>query len=118
MDSNAVTGNDYIAYQQAHRRPRPSKQEVALFLIPGPRNDNAKKKLVKNIKAWKSKSTYGQKISKAGVKNQFGSVFDNLSTEDIRQLRRALLQKPSTTTPRAQAERDVSNALKKMMPKK
>jgi len=50
------------------------------------------------------------------VKNEFGSVLEKLSTENVRQLRRALTGRASSKTPRAQAERDVANALNKMMP--
>ena len=98
--------NDYVRYELAHGRLRPTR--VAHSLLP--------MSTLRNIKAWKSTVVYGQNVSNAGVKNEFGSVLEKLSTEDVRQLRRILLQKPSSKTPRAQAERDVTNALNNMMP--
>jgi hypothetical protein len=98
--------NDYVRYELAHGRLRPTR--VAHSLLPVSTR--------RNIEAWKSTVVYGQNVSNAGVKNEFGSVLEKLSTEDVRQLRSILLQEPSSRTPRAQAERDVTNALNNMMP--
>ena len=101
--------NDYVRYELAHGRVKPTRLEHALGLQNRP-------SIRRNIESWKSTLVYGQNVSNAGVKNEFGSVLEKLSTENVRQLRRALTGRASSKTPRAQAERDVANALNKMMP--
>lgn len=98
--------NNYVRYELAHGRPKPTR--VAHSLLPA--------STLRNIKAWESRIVYGQNVSNAGVKNQFGTVLDKLSTENLQQLRRALTGKASSATPRKQAKRDITNALNKMLP--